>query len=52
MPHPSFWLARRFAFVEDYRAALLLDAFRWPETAPRTSAPVDFAALLRRPSFF
>ena len=22
-PHPTYWLARRFRFVEDYRAALL-----------------------------
>lgn len=47
-PHPTYWLARVFRFTEEYRATLLLDSFRWPETAPRTDNPTDFRTLTQR----
>lgn len=45
-------LARYFPSTTAYRLALLLDALRWPEqNIPRTSNPLDFAALMaRRPT--
>lgn len=42
MPHPSYWLAKRFRWTYEYRLALMADALRWPETAPRTTHPVAF----------
>lgn len=45
-PHVTYWLARRFRWTFEYRATLLADALRWPETAPRTDNPLDFADLL------
>lgn len=43
-----YWLSRHFRNPDDYKLAYLLDSFRWPETAPRTDTPLDFAALLHR----
>ena len=42
------YLSRVFRSPADYRYALLADSLRWPETAPRTLAPVSFASLLLR----
>lgn len=47
---PCLWLSRVFRSPADFRLALLLDAIRWPETAPRTENPLDFATLTRRHS--
>lgn len=43
-----YWLSRVFRYTFEYRATLLADGLRWPETAPRTDNPVDFASLLHR----
>lgn len=45
---PLPWLARRFRYTYEYRAALFADGLRWPETAPRTDTPLDFADLQQR----
>lgn len=45
-----YWLSRRFRNPDDYTLAYFLDAMRWPETAPRTENPLDFATLTRRHS--
>lgn len=45
----SYWLHRKFRYAFEYRNALLFLNARWPETrVPRTSTPLDFAALYQR----
>ena len=43
-----YWLARRFRWRVDYLRTLFFDAMRWPETAPRTDNPLNFATLNQR----
>ena len=46
---PLPWLARVYRYSYEYRATLVADALRWPETkVPRTSNPLDFATLTLR----
>ena len=42
------YLSRRFSNPADYRYALFADGLRWPETAPRTDNPLNFATLNQR----
>ena len=43
-----YWLSRIFRSPADFRLALFADGLRWPETAPRTDNPLNFATLNQR----